>query len=384
MRGGSGAGLGGGTGEKWRRLNQIVRDGKIAILAIQELHMTDDRARELNDLFKASMTIHCSADPLNPTGERGVAIALNKRLITDEGVEVKEIIPGRALLARIPWSNERKLNILNVYAPNDPAENEQFWEKLEHERENRRMPKPDIMLGDMNIVTSELDRLPRHPDRTQTVEALMHLEQSFGLADGWRNEWPRRRSFTYHQQSTASQSRIDRIYITHELERQAGEWNIDGPGIHTDHSMPTMCLAKFQAPHVGKGRWTLPHDLLRDTDFLQTMRTLGAELQEDLALPQARSEERNPQTMFPQFKRKLTEAGRVRAKRKMPKLDREIELTRRHLAEIADANRSEDTPEEVNEAGLLQDRLTQLEIKCFGAQRQRVETNNWMKGETMT
>ncbi|KAI1789415.1 Endonuclease/exonuclease/phosphatase, partial [Ganoderma leucocontextum] len=383
MRGGSGAGPEGGTGEKWRRLNQIVRDRKIAILAIQETHMTCDRATELNNLFGATMTIYCSADPQNPTGARGVAIALNKRLTTDEGVEIMEVIPGRALLARIPWSSERKLTILNVYAPNDPVENEQFWEKLAHEREARRMLRPDIMLGDMNMVTSELDRLPRHPDRVQSVESLLRLEQSLGLADGWRNEWPRQRRFTYLQLSTASQSRIDRIYIARELEHQAGEWEIEDSGIHTDHSMPTMCLAKFQAPHVGKGRWTLPQDLLKDTEYLRKMRSLGIELQGELASLKHRSETENPQLIFAKFKKKLIEAGRARAKRKMPKIDREIELTRRHIAEIAEKERDADTPEEVHEAGLLQDRLAQLEIKRFGTQRTRVEMNDWVKGETM-
>lgn len=41
------------------------------------------------------------------------------------------------------------------------------------------------MLGDFNPVEDCIDRLPCHPDDTNTVAALGELKSNLNLADGW-------------------------------------------------------------------------------------------------------------------------------------------------------------------------------------------------------
>ena len=165
-----------GVSEKWMRINQIAREGCISILALQETHIMKECLAMINDLFKATMLVVVSPDPENLTAVRGVAVALNKRLIETNGLEVNEIIPGRALEIRIQWTHERKLMILAVYAPNNMTDNAEFWELLTQACDASRMHAPNILLGDMNIVHVPLDCLPPRADNAAAEESLNRLE----------------------------------------------------------------------------------------------------------------------------------------------------------------------------------------------------------------
>jgi len=89
---------GGGSAsrEKWNSVNQIMRDQKIAILAVQETHLTNDQLADLNRLFERQLIFYNTADNEN-TNSKGVAIVINKRLLAWREVRFEEMIPGRAL-----------------------------------------------------------------------------------------------------------------------------------------------------------------------------------------------------------------------------------------------------------------------------------------------
>lgn len=103
-------------------------------------------------------------------------------------------------------TREEKLNILNVYAPNDPSENQRFWETIHDNIIN--LPQPDVLLGDFNIVEDSIDRIPAHPDHTNAVNALRALKSHLNLQDGWRQTNPSDLTFTYAQ--SARQGMVDR------------------------------------------------------------------------------------------------------------------------------------------------------------------------------
>ena len=379
MRGGGGAGQA-GVAEKWLQVNQIVREGRISILALQETHIMESKLEAINDLFKATMHVVATPDPENPTAARGVAVALNKRLIQTDSIEAREIVPGRALEVRLQWTREKKLTLLAVYAPNDMAENAQFWEDLTRARDTGQMHAPDIMLGDMNVVRTPLDRLPPRPDSATAVESLMQLERQLHLVDGWRSDNPNRRDYTYLQASTGSQSRIDRILIKQSLLPQTGNWEIGGSGIATDHRMPTVSLANHQAPHLGHGRWALPTSLLTDTKYLHTMKDMGMELSKKLEQT-TRSETENPQMAFATFKENLLKAARLHAKEKMPKLDKRIAALKMDIETTL--QRADLADEDIRTVAIMRDELANLEIKRFGTHRERVAANDWVQGETI-
>ena len=43
--------------DKWIKINQVVRDNNIAILALQESHLTLDRIETLNRVFASSLLV---------------------------------------------------------------------------------------------------------------------------------------------------------------------------------------------------------------------------------------------------------------------------------------------------------------------------------------
>ena len=87
--------------EKWSTINRTIRKEKIAILALQETHLDDERANDVHNCFQKSFDLHYSYDPDNPRSTAGVAFLINKALITPEHIRVRTIIPGRAALLTI-------------------------------------------------------------------------------------------------------------------------------------------------------------------------------------------------------------------------------------------------------------------------------------------
>ncbi|KAH9853761.1 Endonuclease/exonuclease/phosphatase, partial [Lenzites betulinus] len=379
----NGYATGGGepAGNKWLMINQLIRDEKICILALQETHLTPMRVTELTDLFGQYLSIHCGDG--DPTGARagGVAFVINKRRMNDEACVATLLIPGRALLLRIPWTDGRMLTILNVYAPNTASENAEFWKTL-----RERMPqKPDIMMGDFNVVEDSVDRLPARCDQTRQTSELRALCREMNLQDGWRATNITQREFTYMHGATGSQSRLDRIYGTTRILKDASVWLIREAGVPTDHKMVSVSIANRAEPFKGVGRWSLPAHLLEDKEMIATMKRLGEELVAGINEIVDRTEERNPQMVYAAFKNKLRQAARERAKTKIPKIQKRLEHLRLDLK--ATLNPSEGGQIDVDartHAAILQERITRLETKFFGMKRRTVEEAHWERDEKIT
>lgn len=87
-------------------------------------------------------------------------------------------------MLEILWYNDGTLSVLNIYAPNNPKENKNLWNMLKANwRIRPSIKRPDIMLGDMNVVEEAIDCLPAHTDNTETVGALLSLKTHLNLAD---------------------------------------------------------------------------------------------------------------------------------------------------------------------------------------------------------
>ena len=100
--------------QKWLRINQLMRDEHIAILALQETHLDETRETDVSTLFESSLRIMNTADRDNPTAAKGTAIVLNKRLISHGDATSEELIPGRAIEATVQWGQQDRLRILAI------------------------------------------------------------------------------------------------------------------------------------------------------------------------------------------------------------------------------------------------------------------------------
>ncbi|EIW61240.1 DNase I-like protein, partial [Trametes versicolor FP-101664 SS1] len=308
-------------------VNQLVRDRKIAILVLQEAHLNDERVESLNRVFGRNMTILHSPDPINSTGARGVALVINKRVLKDCTPVMRQIVPGRAILTSIPWAEDRTLKILNIYAPNDATDNEAFWVRLG----NERLGRIDFLLGDFNLVEDRADRVPQREDPERPREALQALCEKLDLIDGWRSSNPLAPRYTFLQESTSSQSRLDRIYVKRQTFKDCSDWDITEPGIPTDHLLASVAIQNYKAPFIGKGRWVMPTHLLEDQEMKKSMLALAAALVRQIESMPTRTAESNPQTMYAAFKAELSAAARTRAREKVPKMQKRIDRMREDL-----------------------------------------------------
>ncbi|KDQ31792.1 hypothetical protein PLEOSDRAFT_154006, partial [Pleurotus ostreatus PC15] len=208
---------------KWLKINQIMRENKYGIMILQETHMDDEREQTIQNLFGRRLKIRASADPDKPTQRAGIAAVLNRGEFDAEHAKCTEIIPGRALMIKARIHGGKKLSVLGIYAPNSVTENANFWDQIRvyfESRPNER--RPDLLIGDFNVVEDAIDRMPARIERNIATEALDKLKLELRLRDGWRSTYPDSARFTFTQtrirdDDTPAMSRIDRIYVTSRI-----------------------------------------------------------------------------------------------------------------------------------------------------------------------
>ena len=106
-----------------------MREGRIGLLAVQEMHLTDDLVNQFNTLFENKFALFHSPDPTTRNA-RGIAVVVNKRMIKADNIRMTTLVPGRAISISVPWQDDIRVNVLAIYAPNAPREIEEFWETI--------------------------------------------------------------------------------------------------------------------------------------------------------------------------------------------------------------------------------------------------------------
>jgi exonuclease III len=372
------------TNNKWWQISKLVREKRIGILAIQETHLDKDLLERLNDTFSGSLSIHISRNPAD-INSKGVAIVLNKAITNTEGATTTDIIPGRALLIKIPWHGDETLKILAIYAPNAPGESKDFWKEIEETWERDKLSKPDIMMGDMNFVEDATDRMPCHTDNAETINAFRDLKNRFLLQDGWRQMNPTERRFTYYQKATQSQSRIDRIYTSNKILKNANDWTTEPPGdIATDHQMVSVKITHPSMPYIGPGRWSIPLYFLKDKFLMKKVKESTKELISDInACTYRRNNTINPQTLFKQYKTNTVKMFRDHSKIAIPKITEDILTQSLKLSEILnDPNITED--ERRMSAAVVTEKIASLESKRYKRSRLTAAARDKLEGEVVT
>ncbi len=85
---------------KWKQVNETLRDEKIGVLALHETHLTDEHVKDIHSIYNKCMHIYHSADP-QQLNAKGVAIILNKEITNIQDVDYYEIISGRAIMIKL-------------------------------------------------------------------------------------------------------------------------------------------------------------------------------------------------------------------------------------------------------------------------------------------
>ena len=185
------------TFEKWAEVNATMKKEKIAILAVQETHLDKQNVDAIHQTLGKRLRIINSQLEDNPRTSAGVAFVLNKDLIDIGKLETHELIKGRAIAMNLTWKNEEETLLINVYTSNRKSDHQGFWEKVENERMNRRLRKPDFVLGDFNLTEEPINRFPAKHDNHNAITALREFRLNTGVQDEWRHAFPKAREYTY-------------------------------------------------------------------------------------------------------------------------------------------------------------------------------------------
>ena len=213
---------------KWLHLPQMMREKGMGILAVQEAHMTDELATQFEGMFGNKFALVHSPDPATRNA-RGVAFVLNKKLLCTDGIRSEVLVLGRALLISTAWKNDTRFNILNIYAPNAPNEAREFWKTVHQGLRRHTTMKPNVMMGDFNLVEDALDHIPSGTDDQQATELLQNVKSHLGIVDGWRLANGNEKGYTWSRETDGTQSRLDRIYIHSDLFAECTDWKTSPP-----------------------------------------------------------------------------------------------------------------------------------------------------------
>ncbi|CAK5271126.1 unnamed protein product [Mycena citricolor] len=320
----------------------MMFDEKIGVLIVSETHLSADQTKEIQDSHIGKrLTIHNSPDPDDPS-TKGIAIVLNREITNTQRVKIIQLIPGRAVLATLPWHSDRTLTILGVYAPAESMQaNENFWDTLSDCWLTQDLPVPDLMGGDMNMVEEPLDRLPSREDAPRTTAALRRFKRLVGLVDGWRGENLNVKDFTYTS-GRDTHSRIDRIYVSNAQLRRSQKWSIDDcTGKLSDHRMVSVTITAPGSPTIGKGRYSVPLFLLREKKFMDFVQSEMASLEDR----HADNPTLNLQAEWSSLKTKIRNYAQTRAKEAIGASREKKKMLKTSRAQILEATHSPNNPD---------------------------------------
>ena len=356
----------------------------IAVLALQETHPTDKMQETEARRFRNTLHLVHSADPDNPSTTGGVSIAINKSAVDVKKVTHRTVIPGRVTQIEIPWNEEDRLCIMNVYAPVKNTEKAEFWKKLLESIENEEVPRPDIVMGDFNLVENpEIDRLKNKggTDPLAARNVMSNLTIELNLTDGWRRKHPTKRGYTYIGNS---QSRLDRIYTKEDIYPWCENWRIEHPGFKTDHNLVSVQITSENMPFIGKGRWAIPINLLKNKQLKKKTQELAKQLQIEVEQPNATNRmTNNPQLALKTFKMKVVDLYRNHQRSNQPRLENAIKNLQRELENKASTpGLTEDDIQE--QSMIIAERIETLETKKRDKARLLSTARNKLEGETMS
>ncbi|KAJ3971322.1 hypothetical protein EV361DRAFT_800304, partial [Lentinula raphanica] len=350
---------------KWGGIDAMIRTRKIGILVIGEAHLDSPRRDAIEEKYPDLKIFFTKLD--RTANAAGAAIALNRKLTNTAGIQTYEIVAGHALLLEMVYHQDHKLSILAIYAPNiDTTTNTAFWNNIrDFFTQHPNIRKPDLMLGDFNMVEEPLDRLPPHPDAASSTDALDDLKVDLQMEDGWRNTFPTRLEYTYTQTRTGYEprhSRLDRIYVKATAMEKTYDWKIEEPIIKTDHMMVSTCYTSEEAPEIGRGRWTMPTHLLYDKEVKEFIHSEGLRLNGEMLSLDNQAEwdaQHNAQTLWKDFKSRFINLSRQRAKIVIPKIEKNIADTQVKINSICNDPTLDESERSIS-LTLLQEKLRKL------------------------
>ena len=245
---------------KWPMVATRMRKERILVLGLQETHLNEEEAEKLNNACPKLIVLSNGKSK----NKEGVAFALNKDMVKGMQWTHDVLIEGRASKLEIKVEDERTMVIILLYAPNPEKDKVEFFTKLKEKMKHIKNKENIIMLGDFNAVEDELDRFPHREDDKAVMASWKKIKEKYKLVDGWRDQNPLSKEYTFTQPASGSMSRIDRIYINEQLYPYAHNWSQKTSAKISDHEMVTVDILKKGLPYIGEGLWRMYEDDIKN------------------------------------------------------------------------------------------------------------------------
>ncbi len=307
-------------------------------------------------------------------------IVTNLNKIHKAPSNITEIYPGRAISYTINWPENTQTNLLTIYAPNTPLENTSFWNLISTNIKENLTTKPDMILGNFNMVEDTKDCLPPHPDPTSTVDTLQALKLETDITDRWRKANPHPEcDFTFEQPAGSSRLKIDRIYANEGLTNRALNWKIENPDVPTDHQLVSVKIYNLNTPHIGCRRWVIPLFLLKDNNFFNKLEEAGLEIQTN-----THHVDTNPQKNLNSFIESTRTIANCLEKIKAGKMNstiRKLINSRTKILQKVNINNEADVAHTNETTNLITLRIQEIEKMRFKKNQMTAKANWHLKGE---
>ena len=312
--------------DKWPKLAKLIRSQGIAILGIQESHLENDEVETLQERFQNLIVLNNGVS----TSKGGVTFILNKEKVNGMKWTHIPLLEGRVSRLEIEIEQERGINIILVYAPNENKEKSAFWKRMKNKLKEIDNMENIVIMGDFNSVEEALDRYPHREEDAKVERAWSKVRKQLKLIDGWRLHNPLDKEYTHVHKATGSMSRIDRIYLDKGIYPYSYNWGHEETGI-SDHSMVTVEILRKNLPFIGKGVWRMYQDDIDNERTIKRITELLSETNENMnnAKEKRANNNKSIQRIWMETKekikaitieeRKTRESHLKRAKRKLKK-----------------------------------------------------------------
>ena len=251
---------------KRNRIFKHFKNTNIDIICLQETHIEQKDFALTKSEWKD--TLHWNPGTNNSCG---VGIILNSH----KKIEVLQTLhdqAGRILTLKLKYKHQT-FQVCTIYAPDKPTIREHFFTDIA----NYLIPQvPLLLTGDFNMVEDpHLDRqcptiLPQH---TKGLIALKQLKTQFNIVDAWRLNNPKQRQYTWPTKHRDVQSRLDRIYLSSDLNHQIIYQDFM-PTVWSDHKYITTHLYLMEQDQRGPNYWKLNTDILTETEYQTLIKDL--------------------------------------------------------------------------------------------------------------
>ena len=243
---------------KMKQVLSRVKQLKSSVVYLQETHLLSDEVIKIKRRWSGQVI---SASCLSHT--RGVMILIHKSVPFKVDNVIRDI-GGRYLIVQGTLINE-KINMINIYAPND--DNPEFFENLFLLISS--LPGKALIAGDFNCTLDpKLDRSTGvDSSHTQSRKKLLQYIKDLNLCDPWRRLNSDKLEFSCYSPRPKSYSRIDYFLISSSMLSSVIECNYNSI-LLTDHS-PTSLVYRTQGVIKGTPRWRFHPRWLSDSNFLQ-------------------------------------------------------------------------------------------------------------------